>query len=64
MVGPILVLRHVAVVRHGRVVVSQHAARERLDFGERSGFPAKGVPSDGCSFNSGTDAEKPHATSP
>ncbi|MNN78303.1 hypothetical protein D3C81_1948470 [compost metagenome] len=47
---------HVAVVRRLGVVVGQHGAWERLDFGVPVGTPAQRVPCCGRSFNAAADA--------
>jgi hypothetical protein len=50
----------VAVTRCVWVMMLEHGAGERLDFAERSGFPAKRMPSDGCGLDAGADAQVSH----
>jgi hypothetical protein len=46
----------IPVQGHIGIVVFQNGAGERLDLAERSGFPAKRVPSDGRGLDAGADA--------
>jgi len=55
--------RHVAEVRHGRVVVREDGARERLDLGKPCGLPAERMPSDGCGLDAAANRSEFHAAS-
>jgi hypothetical protein len=48
---PVLVFRHVAQIGHGRVVVSQHRAREGLNLAEGRRLPAHVMPRCGGGFD-------------
>jgi hypothetical protein len=52
--------RHVAEIRHIRVMVREDGAREFLDFSEPSGFPAKRVPRNRSGFYATAHGSKDH----